>query len=139
MRLTVYFDGSCGPVNPGGIAAYGYVIKDDDYNTIHSGAGRVGEGEHCTNNVAEFEAIYQAMVWIDQNHPDAHVTFCGDSSMVIAQMRGEAKARKGEYIPYYKKTFEFAQPYIRRKIWEFRWIQRAFNSEADALAQYYRY
>ncbi len=117
MKLTVYCDGSCGPINPGGTAAYGFVVKNDDLDVIYEGSGKVGAGELMSNNVAEFAALVAAMEWIKQNYPDA----------------------EGKYLPYYKQAIGIAAPYIIRRQWEFRWIQRALNSEADALAQYHRF
>ena len=31
----IYFDGACGPYNPGGHMGCGVIIKDKDNNTIH--------------------------------------------------------------------------------------------------------
>lgn len=139
MKLTVFFDGSCGPRNPGGVAAYGFVVKDDEGEVIHSGYGRACRGEGATNNVAEYEGLYQAMKFIEKTYPEAHVLFKGDSWLVIAQMRGEAKAKSGKYLPYHEKSKKLAAPFIEKKLWKFQWIQRAFNSEADKLSQYQRF
>ncbi len=139
MKLFAYSDGSCGPRNPGGTAAYGFVIKNEEMEVIHTGSGRVCKGAEATNNVAEMEGMYQAMLLVAKEHPKANVEFNADSSLVIALMRGEAKARSGKYLPYYAKSIALAEPFIEKKLWKFRWIQRGFNSEADELAQYHRY
>lgn len=135
--LHVYFDGGYSQTR-GGVATYGFVVKNDEFDVIYEGCGRVGRGPDMTCNVGEYEGLYHAMVYIDRHFPDAHVIFHGDSNLVISQMKGEAQARKGKYIPYYEKTLKFAQKYIHNKQWTFRWIQRALNSEADDLAQCYR-
>ncbi|NTW37475.1 MAG: ribonuclease H, partial [Syntrophobacteraceae bacterium] len=49
--ITVYFDGLCYPKNPGGVAAYGYLVYRDS-EPIWRGFGGVGEGRGMTNNVA---------------------------------------------------------------------------------------
>lgn len=139
MKLFVYFDGSCGPRNPGGTAAYGFVVKDHDGNILHSGCGRAERGQEATNNLAEYAGLYWAMRWVHENHPRTETTFMGDSTLVISQMRGEGKAKKGKYLPWYRKSAELAKPYIEKKLWKFLWIQRALNSEADELSQYYRF
>jgi len=64
LLLRVYFDGSCGPKNPGGVAAYGFLIRNETDQIIHSSSGRIGSGPDFTNNVAEFEGLYQAMLWL---------------------------------------------------------------------------
>src|ERR1041384_3746536 len=107
MRLFVMFDGSCGPSQKG-TAAYGFIVKDSNGDTIHSGHGRVGRGASMSSNVGEFEGLYQAMVFIDRHYPDAEVVFQGDSTLVITLMNGESTARKGRYLPYFQKTIAFA-------------------------------
>lgn len=92
-----------------------------------------------SSNVAEYEGLYQSMLYVQQHYPDAQVTFRGDSALVIGQMRGESKARKGRYVPFYLKTIKLAYPYIQTRQWTFQWVQRALNSEADELSQYQRY
>ena len=139
LTLRTYFDGSCGPRNPGGVAAYGFLIRDEAGDIIHSSSGRLGSGPEFTNNVAEFGALYQAMLWVHHHYPEAHVVFYGDSSLVVAIMRGEARAQKGKYLAYYQKTIQLAKPYLAKQQWRFQWIQRALNHEADELAQYYRF
>jgi ribonuclease HI len=41
--ITIYFDGLCYPKNPGGVAAYGYLVYRDG-EPIWRGFGGVGEG-----------------------------------------------------------------------------------------------
>lgn len=135
-RLSVFFDGACGP---GGVAAYGFIVKNEESEVIHSGSGRVGRGRSMSSNVAEYEALYQSMLWIRDHHPKAEVLFHGDSILVISQMNGESKARSGKYLPYYEKTQHFAAPFMEARLWKFKWVARSFNSEADELSQCHRY
>lgn len=137
MKLSIYFDGSCGPRNPGGTAAWGFVVKNEEGEVIHKASGRVGE--NSTHNVAEYVGLIESMQYVAKQHPHADAIFYGDSTLVISQMRGEAKARRGKYLPYHQKAVELAASFILQGKWEFRWIQRALNSEADELAQYHRY
>lgn len=139
QHLSVYFDGSCGPRNPGGVAAYGFVIKNENEEVIHTGAGRVTRGRNATNNVAEFGALHAAMVAVTKLDPEAQVRFHGDSTLVITVMTGESQARKGKYYPYYQKAKTLAEPYIARKLWTFHWINRWMNHQADELAQHWRF
>jgi ribonuclease HI len=139
MTLTAYFDGSCGPRNPGGTAAWGFVIKNKEEEVIAQGCGRALKGKLASNNVGEFEGLYQAMLVIAKEYPKAKVTFNGDATLVINIMNGEAVARRGRYLPYYQKTIALALPFIEKKLWTFVWIPRALNSEADNLSQFHRY
>lgn len=138
MIYQAFFDGSCGPSQRGS-AAYGFIVKNDNGDTVYSGHGRVGRGVSMSSNVAEFEGLYQAMLYMASHYPNDEVQFHGDSTLVITLMRGESQAKKGRYLPYYRKSIQFAEPYIQKNQWTFHWIQRGFNSEADNLAQYHRY
>lgn len=137
--IHVYFDGSCGPKNPGGTAAWGFVVKDEEYNVLYTAYGRVGTGPLLSNNCAEFAGLYEAMKYIRKNFQKENVCFHGDSTLVIELMNKRAQAKKGLYLPYYKKSAELAEPYIQAKQWSFEWIVRDLNSEADELAQYSRF
>lgn len=133
MRLNAFFDGS---YSRNRAAAYGFIVKDEEGKVVYSGYGRVGRGVDMSSVVGEYEGLYQAMLYVHRNYPDAEAVFIGDSALVISQMNGESKARKGRYLPYYKKSIELATSYIENKLWTFQWIGRAFNSEADELSQY---
>lgn len=135
--ITAYFDGSCGP-GPGGTAAYGFVVKRDG-ETIHAAYGRAMTGPTATCNLAEYSGLYAAMQYVQEKFPEEKVVFYGDSTLVINQMNGVAKAKKGHYVPYYEKSIAFAAPYIEREQWSFEWIPRGLNSEADELSQYMRF
>src|SRR5712692_8028179 len=62
--LTIFCDGACQPVNPGGTASWGFVIKRraKDY-------GIVGTGSSMSNNVAEFRAVVMALEWVVRHRP----------------------------------------------------------------------
>ena len=59
--IVVNFDGLCEPVNPGGIATYGYIIKDDAGLVIAKKSGVVGKGPQMSNNVAEYAALCECL------------------------------------------------------------------------------
>src|SRR5438093_13223848 len=98
LTLRTYFDGSCGPRNPGGVAAYGFLIRDEAGDIIHASSGRLGSGPEFTKNVAEFGALYQAMLWVPHHYPEAHVVFYGDPRLEEAIMRGGALVEKGKSL-----------------------------------------
>ena len=133
--IQVFFDGSYGPRFPNGTAAYGFVVKGE---SVYKSYGRVGSGPGFSCNCAEYEGLYQAMLYVQEHFPSEKVTFRGDSTLVINQMNKVSKAKKGHYLPYYEKSRALAEPYIESQQWSFEWIARAFNSEADELAQYQR-
>ena len=74
--IIIYFDGLCYPRNPGGVAAYGYLVYRNS-ELIHKGFGAVGEGKGMTNNVAEYEGLLAAMQWIvDEGIEEVIVIIC---------------------------------------------------------------
>ncbi len=85
--ITVYFDGLCYPKNPGGVAAYGYLVRRDG-ELIHKGFGAVGEGKGMTNNVAEYEGLRAAAQWLQDEGIEEKLVIKGDSQLVIKQMTG---------------------------------------------------
>ncbi len=134
--ITVYFDGLCYPKNPGGVAAYGYVIIRNG-GPIHKGFGAIGEGKGMTNNVAEYEGLLAAAQWLNDEKIMETIVIKGDSQLVIKQMKGEYRinsATSKKYVPEIKKL-------LQGKEINFIWIPREENEEADKLSRiaYERY
>jgi ribonuclease HI len=128
--ITVYFDGLCYPKNPGGVAAYGYLVSRDG-EIVHRGFGAVGEGRGMTNNVAEYEALLASAQWLIDEGIDEKILIKGDSELVIKQMNGQYKvssATSKKYVPEIKKLLE------GRDV-SFSWVPREENEEADRLSR----
>ncbi len=144
---VVYFDGLCEPCNPGGIAAYGYVIYQDQDALrvkIKSDAQIIGEGEEMTNNVAEYSGLMGAACWLSEHvvkitttRNRERITIRGDSQIVINQMKGiwEVKSRTSQhFVPLIRKLLDGYDV-------TFEWIPREENKEADMFCSmaYKRY
>jgi ribonuclease HI len=128
--ITVYFDGLCYPKNPGGVAAYGYVVSRDG-KPIWRGFGAVGEGRGMTNNVGEYEALMAAARWLVDEEIDEKIVIKGDSELVIKQMKGEyrvSSATSKKYVPQIRKL-------LQGKDVSFSWVAREENEEADSLSR----
>ena len=126
--ITVHFDGLCYPKNPGGVAAYGYVINRDGL-LIHEGFGAVGEGRGMTNNVAEYEGLKAALQWIVDNGIDGEIVVKGDSQLAIKQMKGDwqiKSATSQRYVPEIRKLL------VGRKA-VFSWVppEKRMNGRID--------
>lgn len=128
--VTGFFDGACGPESPGGHAGYGAIVKRDA-NTLFAEAGYVGHGDAMTCNVAEHAGALAVLKYL-LAHNLTQATVYGDSDLVIKQLNGKWKAKKGLYLPYYREAIQ-----IRLKLpdVQFEWIKRDFNEEADALSK----
>src|SRR5207253_2320898 len=96
-RIKAYFDGVCEPVNPGGHGAWGAITRIDGSTTWQEG-GYVGQGNHISNNVAEYAAV--AEILKRTRDLEGEITIYGDSKLVIYQLRGEWRVKKGLYVPY---------------------------------------
>jgi len=132
-------DGLCeaayegGPQNPGGVATYGYRIIRDDGTLLAEDAGVIGEGAAMTNIVAEYEALAQVLSYlVNMDMTKEVVEIRSDNKMLVKQMKGEWKVRRGAYVPYYEKVKPLASKFSRIS---YVWIRREFNEEADALTR----
>jgi ribonuclease HI len=128
--ITINFDGLCYPKNPGGVAAYGYLVSRDG-KAIWRGFGGVGEGKGMTNNVAEYEALMAAAQWLADEEIDDKILIKGDSELVIKQMKGQyriSSATSKKYVPEIKRL-------LQGKDVSFEWVPREENEEADGLSR----
>jgi len=135
MVVVVHFDGLCEPVNPGGVAAYGFVVYRDGAR-VHAGRGVVGAGylgDDVTNNVAEYTALVKALEWLVENgFAGEELVVRGDSQLVIRQLRGEYAVRSPRVAPLYSRVRELLRYFRSVKL---EWVPRELNAEADSLSR----
>ena len=135
MPVEVYFDGLCEPINPGGIATYGYVIYVNGVK-IYEGCGCAGAGifgDDVTNNVAEYIALIKSLEWLIENgYTDTEVRVYGDSQLVIMQINGRYSVRSPRIVPLFNKVNRLLS---RFKSISLTWIPRDENKEADNLSK----
>lgn len=130
--IELYFDGCCEPKNPGGNGGAGVIIKKDGV-TIEQLANYCGNGQNMTNNVAEYQALIDGLKYLsNQNLFNEEIKVFGDSQLVIEQMSGRWKIKKGIYEP---KAIEAAKLKIKFKNIKFEWIPREQNIECDCLSK----
>ncbi len=125
--IEVYIDGLAEPTNPG-TGTYGFVIYKDGAR-IKEGYGLAGR--EVTNNFAEYEALVQALTTL-KGFPAAKVRILSDSQLLVNQMRGEWKAKRGTYLAKYAEARKLADAV---ETIEFKWIPREKNDEADELTR----
>lgn len=127
--VRAWFDGSCWP-NPGGHAGYGIMVQRHN-QTIYSKAVYMGQGEHLTHEIAEYAGVIAVLRFLLQEGIQWATVF-GDSQMVIKQLNGTIKARRGLFLPYYQEARELMErlPDVRLV-----WISRGKNTEADQLSK----
>lgn len=132
--VQLYFDGACGPYNPGGHIGCGVLIKDKNGDVIHTISRQYSPDEfggNTSNNVAEYQAFILGMQWcIDNGISDVDVF--GDSQLVINQMLGKYKIKNGLYAEKAREAISMIKNF--NKI-TFTHILRNFNSQADELSK----
>ena len=134
MVLIVYFDGLCEPVNPGGIATYGFIIYKDR-RKVAEGKGVVGAGflgDDVTNNVAEYTALIKALEWLLAHNLVEDLVIRGDSQLTIRQLQGVYEVRSSRLRPLHEKVRKLLSRFPSYRL---EWVPREENAEADALSR----
>lgn len=90
-KLNIYTDGaSRGNPGPGAIA---FIITDSDGKLLKEHAQFIGA---CTNNIAEYRALIAALKEAAKiADGNSEITCFSDSQLMISQMKGEYKVKKG--------------------------------------------
>jgi ribonuclease HI len=137
-EYTLNFDGSCGPKNPGGTAAYGFTLKLDG-DAVDSGHGVIGTGDGMTNNLAEFVALAKGLEAFSRLHvtEPCKINIIGDSTFVLDMMTGrwQAKEHKAYYPGFVQAKAALRPIRLARHIVSFEWVGRAKNQECDDLSK----
>jgi len=130
--IEVYIDGLCEPRNPGGVAAYGFVVLRDGEKLYEEGKV-IGSGPTMSNNVAEYSALVASMRWLmDRQLAKEEIVFKTDSKLVARQMSGRWAVHGGLYVGKYAEAKRLAREFSNAR---FVWIPREQNSEADGLSR----
>lgn len=122
--IEVFTDGRAEP-NPG-LGTYGYVVYEDGRRT-HSEHGVAGHG--VTNNYAEYFCLVRALEHI-AGRSDEETTVFSDSTLLVNQMTGKWRFKRGAYSGVYLEAKRLAAGFSRLT---FVWIPRERNAEADEL------
>jgi len=132
MAIIVNCDGLCEPVNPGGVACYGWVAYKDG-GKIAEDCGVVCSGPEATNNVAEYTAVIRALKWLLENgYQSKEVEIRSDSQLCIYQITGVYGVHSPRILPLWEKVSLLARRFRNLR---FRWVPREQNVEADALSR----
>ena len=118
--IEAWFDGVCEPKNPGGHGAFGVHIKAFDNLPSFYYGKYTGSGKDISNNVAE----YQGFIYILETlrmYKKKKIHIRGDSNLVIQQMSGNWRMKKGIYLPYAFKAQELFENFKRTSL---QWIPR---------------
>lgn len=130
--IIVNTDGLCEPINPGGVAAYGWVAYRGSQK-IGEGYKVVADGPEATNNVAEYSGIIAALKWLLENNlQNEEIVIRSDSQLCIFQLLGHYKVRAARIIPLYQEATNLLTNFNHI---ELEWVRREENEEADELSR----
>jgi len=130
--VVVHCDGLCEPVNPGGVACYGFVAYKKD-RKLFEDCGVICSGEGATNNVAEYSAVIKALERLSENgFSEEPVEVRTDSQLCVYQLNGRYAVRSPRVFPLYRRALRLAKNFRNLR---FAWVPREKNREADALSR----
>jgi ribonuclease HI len=125
-----FFDGACEPMNPGGVATYGFVIFGDGGARLASGCGVAAALRPCaTNNYAEYTGLIK-LLESALRLGGRGIVVKGDSQLVVRQVNGEYAVRSGNILPLYREAVKLVEALGAKVVW----VPREENREADALS-----
>lgn len=131
--IQAFWDGGIPPKNPGGIPVWGIVVYQDG-KVIQRGHGLAAEpfGPMATNNVAEYKALINAMVFLLVFGLEKEtVQLCGDSQLIVKQVNREFACRDEKLFPLWAEAVDL---FSRFADVELVWVPRKEN-EADEEAR----
>ena len=130
---TVFCDGACEPVNPGGTGACAFAVFDGDgaeLKLVKAQAGTLPAAPSMTNNVAEYRALRAALLWLISQPTNGEVRIRMDSQLVVSQVNGTWKCNK-EHLAVLRdecRALLAKMPSVKLS-----WVPREQNNYADNL------
>jgi ribonuclease HI len=135
--LTAFFDGACGPINPGGHVGYGAIIYRDGTKLWECSKRYIpetGREIETSNNLAEYLAFFETIQYIfHMQFDDLEAKIYGDSKLVVEQMSGRWKIKSGVYVEIALQAQKVLAKLERTP--RIIWIPREQNTIADALSK----
>lgn len=130
--LKLYFDGG----NEGKLAVYGVVGYSDGKTVVEIG-GVCDQSLPQTNNVAEWTALYYAMVYAFSVRDDYdNVVIYGDSELIVKQINGEYACKNPHLVPFYAKSIKMMLALSAEMVkYKILWIPREQNERADEVGR----
>jgi ribonuclease HI len=124
MSYKAFFDGSCF-LNYCGI---GYMIRDADGSSICAVSKFAGRGDPLKAEYLALMALLERLAALSVDDAVIH----GDSRTVIGQVSGQIMTRNNNR---FREVIIWTRGFLRQHPgWHLKWIPRAENSHADALA-----
>jgi len=135
MKKVYYcvFDGSCEPRNPGGNLGIGAAIFEGGTYLVEQCSYTEKARPSNTNNMAEYKAILWVLnKLLELGLEKEEIVIQGDSMLVVQQLNGFYRIKKGAYVPYAEQAKEKLKKFKNISI---KWIKRENNTFADSLSK----
>lgn len=133
MKIIAFIDGSCEPINPGGIMGVGVWMNVDGKQQAFS--EKHEERPDNTNNLAEYLALKKVLDFCEKIEVSELEIF-SDSMLLVKQMNGQWRIKHGSYksvaLECYLVIHNFRIANAKISI---KWIPREQNVMADSLSQ----
>jgi ribonuclease HI len=143
-KLFVNCDGLCEPINPAGMACYGFVVKKEKDTVLYRGYGLVNSVEHfsseANSNVAEYCSAIKAMEWLVENgyandNGGYEILVRGDCQLIMRKLKSiNYSPRAARMSPMYDRAVMLRSKFGPDGI-RFEWVKRDQNMEADEVAK----
>ncbi|MGA7923126.1 MAG: ribonuclease HI [Thermoplasmata archaeon] len=130
--VVVYFDGACESARPGRLATYGFTLAGESLSYEERGLAVRPGSPRATNNVAEYVGATRALEWLVGRQYTGPVFLCGDSQLVVRQMKGEYTVKADHLKAYHEHLTRLARTFERV---EYVWVPREQNRRADELTK----
>lgn len=125
MKLSINIDGACRG-NPG-LGSVGVQVRDSGDRPVLEISKAIG---HCTNNVAEYTALAEALSAAKAlGGTELHIF--SDSLLLVKQFNGEYKIKNPTLARFLVEIHKKAQVFKKVVLSH---VRREFNKEADRLA-----
>lgn len=144
LKIEGGFDGACEPVNPGGVASWGFwidAIENRRRRKVNEGSGISAKGPKATNNVAEYDACEKlfrsALEFVKGlDGRSCTLTVVGDSQLVVNQVLGSWRIRAPHLRPRVERIRKLLEELDELKctVW-LKWVPREKNDRADELSK----
>jgi len=140
--IQVHTDGSIQEKNPGGVACWGWIAFEDvatplskpylERIRIGYGYGIACEGEGATSNVAEYQAVIEALTWLAEHCPGSRIMIVSDSQLVVYQLTGKYGVSKEHLKALRDRVRGMMSKFAEVR---FTWVPREQNTQADELSR----
>ena len=132
-EYAAFFDGACTPKNPNGTMGMGAVIYKNG-KVVYEYSDYILKNPNNTNNVAEHLAVQAVLKWfVKEGVKDlSGIVVMGDSMLVVNQLNGYWKIKKGKYETAAKDNIILLQMFDKPPV--FMWIPRELKDYADDLS-----